>query len=187
MFKRVLELDKDHVRTLYNYGVLLYEKRKDIDGADTTFKRVLELNKDDVQTLYIYGILLYNERNDIDGAETMYKRVLELDKNHVQTLHNYGIILTIENESKNSSTASKELFKKALGMLIKVPHSEMSGISYYCLGFCYNRLGMHKKALENFILSFKKFNFQKSVLKIREYTSSEYPPDIRSLAISSFL
>jgi tetratricopeptide (TPR) repeat protein len=43
MYKRLLELQPDHVNTLGNYANLLTGVRQDHDGAEAMYKRVLEL------------------------------------------------------------------------------------------------------------------------------------------------
>ena len=41
MYRRVLDIEPEHVGILYNYGCLLEDVRKDYDGAETMYARVL--------------------------------------------------------------------------------------------------------------------------------------------------
>mgnify|MGYP000711934082 CR=1 FL=1 len=113
MYKRVLEVDPDHISALRVYGRLLHQVKKDIDGAEEAYINVLKLEPYDLSTLNRYGVLLHQDREDYDRAEECFKKVLSVDPNHFRTLGNYAVFL--KNVRKDYDKAD-ELYQRALAI-----------------------------------------------------------------------
>ena len=67
LFEEALDLDANHVNTLYNYGILLLKHIHDIDRTKEMFDRVLAIDANHVPTLSNYDLLLMEHSHDIDG------------------------------------------------------------------------------------------------------------------------
>ena len=113
LYRRVLEVQPDHLETLGNLGLLL-RSRGDLEldrvarlqayaEAERFYRRVLELQPDQLETLNNLGALLQS-RGDLQPgqagrlaayaeAEGFYHHVLERQPNHVSVLCNLGALL----------------------------------------------------------------------------------------------
>lgn len=59
-FRSALRRNPNDLPVLHRYGLLLYNKKKDIANAELMFQRILERAPDYTEALLDYGCLLWN-------------------------------------------------------------------------------------------------------------------------------
>ncbi|PID27964.1 MAG: hypothetical protein CR982_04825 [Candidatus Cloacimonadota bacterium] len=65
MYDALLTLDPKNTTVLYNKGLLLYQKKQDVNGAIAAFRKILDNKKDDLEvTLILSEILVEEKRYD---------------------------------------------------------------------------------------------------------------------------
>ena len=55
----------------YDLGLLLLEKRQDVDGAEEAYHAGIEADPGYAPAHYSLGFVLENKRQDVDGAEAL--------------------------------------------------------------------------------------------------------------------
>jgi len=110
-FRRALELDPGHMRTLYNYGCFLYEKG-DYSSTERLFKRALLLEPSNTLVLGEYGSLL--AANNPQRSIGMFSKALSIDPSNRRALLGYGIVLGTRATSEAEKDQAEALFRKSL-------------------------------------------------------------------------
>ena len=84
-FKKVISLNSNDIKALYNLGVILKNNGK-IDEAYTKFKKALEIEPKYIEAILGIGKIC-DEKKNYSEAKKYYEESLALDKNHKLTNH----------------------------------------------------------------------------------------------------
>ena len=89
-YRRVLELDPDHIEAHNNLGVA-YRMMGMLEEALREHERVLKLKPDDAGTHYNLG-LLYLDMEDYERAVSEFERATQLSPGYLSAYKNLGVI-----------------------------------------------------------------------------------------------
>jgi len=108
---RALQLDSQHVCSLYNYGRLLDYVWNNPDKAEQMYRRALNADAKHVPSLRNLGYFLYYVRRDYPGASAMWSRALIENPRELDVLSGYA---SLHYNVYGDLEKAEQLFKEAL-------------------------------------------------------------------------
>uniref|UniRef100_A0A7S0MXD8 Uncharacterized protein n=1 Tax=Pyramimonas obovata TaxID=1411642 RepID=A0A7S0MXD8_9CHLO len=79
MYRRVLELDGTNTDAANNLGLMLFEQKGNLDGAEEMYAVACQENPNDIDVLYNWAVLRKEGYNDVEGMETLIAQILKVD------------------------------------------------------------------------------------------------------------
>lgn len=110
---RALQLDPQHVCSLYNYGRLLDYVWDNPDKAEQMYRRALNADPKHVPSLRNLGYFLYYVRRDYSGASAMWSRALVENPRELDVLSGYA---SLHYHVYGDLEKAEQLFKEALNV-----------------------------------------------------------------------
>lgn len=91
LFRKVLEVDPDHVEALNNLGVAILEHKRDLASAEHLFRKVIQLHPSHVKALLNIGNIC-STLGQTEDAKEFYLQALSIDPNDGAILNNLGAL-----------------------------------------------------------------------------------------------
>lgn len=101
LYQRALDVDPEDFESNFNFGLLLYERKKDSSRAIHYLKLAIQQEANPV-AMFNLGII-YEEQGERELAKEMYEEVLKVRPDHYKARVNLGIILEKEGQSKSAN------------------------------------------------------------------------------------
>ena len=92
-YRKALEIDPDHVKTLLGLGILLRNSLQRYNEAEQAYLKALEIDPSNVKVWLNLGGLLGNNLQRHDEAEQAYRKAIEIDPRDVNTWLGLALLL----------------------------------------------------------------------------------------------
>jgi len=110
-YRRALELDAAHVKSLSDYARLVHYHRDDGDAAEQLYQRAADAAPLEASVLSDLAHFVEHERNDLDRAESLYESALELDPKDPETLEAWARFV---HHQRRDAARARDAYRRAI-------------------------------------------------------------------------
>jgi tetratricopeptide (TPR) repeat protein len=105
-FKKVLDIDENHVESRYKLA-MIYKEMRDFEESFEQLKKILDYDGQHISSHYQLG-MIYKKWKKWDLAAKKFKKVLALDKKHIKAYEKLALIYV---DQKKYDLAASQYFK----------------------------------------------------------------------------
>jgi serine/threonine protein kinase/tetratricopeptide (TPR) repeat protein len=145
-YKKAIALDPKLAAPHCNLGAMLYDVKRDYNGAMTCFRKTIELNPRHATAHSNLGALLCDVKRDYDGAMACFRRAIKLDPRYAAPHCNLGKILC---DVKRDYDGAIDCFRKAIKLDPRYAEAHGNlGVALMYKGKVDEAIVCHKKAID---------------------------------------
>lgn len=152
LYKKIIEIDPQHIGSLNNLGIILIGKRK-FKEAKNLFNKIIQINPSYSSSYNSLGII-NKTQNNLNAAINYFKKAVEINSKDFYAFNNLGLIF----RQKNENIKALEYFEKSISINPKFDQV------YNNIGTLYYEFGKFDEAIKSF----------ENALKINPYLTEVY-------------